>query len=216
MSTVAGIAIPDSTVARAADGYAREHSPGFLLGHCRRTYVFGALATAGAGLEVREDLAYVAALLHDLGLTSLVSGRRRFEVDGADAAYAWARGQGVASEDAQLIWDAIALHTSQGIADQRSPECALVHWGAGVDVAGLGLDTLPPDAVAAVTTAYPRDGFQDNFAALLNHTARRDPHLYALTWLASTAARHEPSLPTSEDLVGAPRRDPFPLEDRPR
>ena len=209
MTTVAGILIPDSTLALAADAFARQHSPGFLLNHCRRTYVFGALAAAGAGLEVRDDIAYAAALLHDLGLTSLVDGQHRFEVDGAHAAYRWARDQGVAPEDAQLIWDAIALHTSQGVADQRSPESALVHWGAGVDVAGQGLEALSVDAVEAAITAYPREGFHDGFAALIDETARDGPHLYALTWLASTAARHQPGLPSSEDLVGPARRDPF-------
>jgi hypothetical protein len=63
MQTVAGIRIPDSALARDAQAFAWEHSPAFLQRHCERSYVFGALATSAAGLETREELAYIAALL---------------------------------------------------------------------------------------------------------------------------------------------------------
>src|SRR5579872_5864505 len=84
MNTIVGIRIPDSELARDARELALELSPDFLLAHVDRTYVFGALATARAGLAVDEEIAYVAAILHDLGLTDRHGGERRFEVDGAE------------------------------------------------------------------------------------------------------------------------------------
>ncbi|WP_175530038.1 HD domain-containing protein [Actinopolyspora lacussalsi] len=207
MHVIAGIRIPDSTLTREAHALAARHSPEFLLRHCERTYVFGRLATAAAGLRVREELAYAAALLHDLGLTEHHGGRRRFEVEGAEAAYDWARSSGLADEEARAIWDAIALHTSMGIADHKSPECALVHWGAGTDIDGSGLDRLDPARVDEVLTAFPRDGFADRMTDTVEAAARRAPTAYALTWLAETADRyHDTALPTSEDMLG---RDPF-------
>lgn len=207
MQTIAGIRIPDSALARDAEALARDHSPGFLVGHVHRTYVFGALATSASGLEVREELAYVAALLHDLGLTERYGGDRRFEVDGADAARDWAVSSGLSDDEAQVVWDAIALHTSVGIADVRSPECALVHRGAATDVAGVGLDRLDPATVREVTRAFPRDGFAGGFAGLIDAAAGRAPDAYALTWLAERAERHcGRRLPTATDALG---RDPF-------
>lgn len=206
MKTVHGIRIPDSALARDAEALAREHCPDFLLGHCQRTYVFGALATQGSGVEMREELAYVASILHDLGLLDSyrVDGRR-FEVAGANAARDWARSQGMSADEAQVIWDAIALHTSLGIGDARSPECALVYWGAAVDVAGWGPE-LPAGSAEAVNGAYPRDGFADAFADLIEASARREPMAYAQTWLAATAERCcGDKLPTSEDVL---RHDP--------
>jgi hypothetical protein len=206
MRSVHGIRIPDSALARDAEALAREHCPEFLLSHCQRTYVFGALAAAGSGMEVREELAYVAAILHDLGLTDRYAGHgRRFEVAGADVARDWATGNGMSTDEAQVVWDAIALHTSLGIADARSPECALVFWGAAVDVAGWGPE-LPAGSGEAVNGAYPRDGFADSFADLVEASARREPTVYAQTWLAATAERccGQP-LPTSEDVL---RTDP--------
>lgn len=208
MDTIAGIRIPDSALAADAEGLVREHSPDFLVDHCRRTYVFGALATRAAGLDVREELAYIAALLHDLGLTARYAGQRRFEVDGAEAARDWATANGLSSDETQVIWDAIALHTSIGIADLRSPESALVHWGAGLDVSGFGAEQFDSDVIHSVNNAIPRDGFAANFGELIEATARRIPAAYAMTWLAHTADRCcGGGLPTSEDMLG---HDPFP------
>jgi hypothetical protein len=210
MNTIAGIRLPDSALARDAHELARELSPDFLLAHVDRTYVFGALAAAGAGLAVDEELAYIAAVLHDLGLTERHGGERRFEVDGAEAARAWALSNGMSADDTQRVWDAIALHTSSGIAEHRSPECALVHWGAGIDVVGLGADQLPPTVIAEVHRAFPRDGFADGLADLLEAAARRSPAAYALTWLAETVNRCcGTSLPAFDSFL---RRDPFAAE----
>lgn len=127
MGTVAGIRIPDSALATDARELAREHSPDFLLAHLGRTFVFGSLATRAAALETDEELAYVAAILHDLGLTSRYGGERRFEIDGAEVARSWALANGMSADEADHVWHAVALHTTVGIADTRSPECALVH-----------------------------------------------------------------------------------------
>jgi HD domain len=207
MNTIAGVRIPDSALARDARALAREHSPDFLLSHVDRTFVFGALVAAGAGVEVQEELAYVGAILHDLGLTERFGGERRFEVDGAEAARSWALANGMSAHEAQQVWDAIALHASPGIADARSPECALVHWGAGVDVLGLGADRLDPAAIAAVHDALPRDGFAEGIARLLEAAARRSPSAYTMTWLSETASRCcGAPLPSFDSAL---RRDPF-------
>ena len=207
MNTIAGIRIPDSALARDARELAREHSPAFLLGHVDRTFVFGSLACTGAGLGVDEELAYVAAILHDLGLTSRYGGDRRFEVDGADAARSWALASGMSEDEAQVVWDAIVLHAAPGIAEHRSPECALVHWGAGVDVLGLGADRLDRATLDAVHAAFPRDGFAEGMADLLEAAARRAPVAYAMTWMADTASRCSGApLPSFDSVL---RRDPF-------
>ena len=207
METVAGIRIPDSALAKDAHDLAREHSPDFLMGHVDRTFVFGSLATQGAGLEVDEEIAYVAAILHDLGLTTRHGGERRFEVDGADVARSWALANGMSDAEADQVWQGIALHTSAGIAEARSPECALVHWGAGTDVIGLGMDNYPPAALDAVHNAFPREGFAEGMADLLETAALRAPSAYAMTFMSSTVNRLcDAGLPNLEDQL---RRDPF-------
>lgn len=211
METIAGIRIPDSALTREATELARATSPGFLLRHAQRTYVFGMLLTAQAGMTVREELGYVAALLHDLGLTERYAGPRRFEVEGAETARDWAHAQGLSEDEAQVVWDAIALHTSVGIAALRGPEAALVQWGAGADVMGMAANQFDSDTVRAVLAELPRDGFGPAFYDLVDTTAARNPGNYAQTWLAATAQRHSDApLPTSENTLGA---EPFQAVD---
>lgn len=79
--------------------------------------------------------------MHDLGLTERFDAEQRFEVNGADAARAFVLEQGLSDEKAEIVWDAIALHTSIGIAIRKQPEIALVHLGATADLLGSGLLT---------------------------------------------------------------------------
>src|SRR4051812_13330701 len=95
---IAGIRIPDSQLAREAMELAREASTPALFHHVLRTYVFAELV--GRRMEMRYDaeLLYIAAVLHDLGLTDRYRGAGRFEVDGADAAAQFLSGRGVETD----------------------------------------------------------------------------------------------------------------------
>jgi UTP:GlnB (protein PII) uridylyltransferase len=78
------------------------------------------------GLKCDRELLYLGAIMHDLGLTERFDAEQRFEVNGADAARAFVLEHGLSDEKAEIVWDAIALHTSIGIAVRKQPEIALV------------------------------------------------------------------------------------------
>ena len=141
---IASVRIPDSALAQKAVDLAYRVSPAVVWTHVLRTFVFGALVGRAQNLRYDEELFFLASVLHDLGLTTEFRGTERFEVVGADAAAAFLKDQGVNDERRAIIWDAIALHTSVGIASRKRPEIALVHIGAGIDVLGLELNKLPP------------------------------------------------------------------------
>lgn len=84
--TVAGIAIPDSGVARDAVALAREVSSPMLFNHVMRSFVFGKLVGARETVVVDDEVVFLSTTLHDLGLTGHAAGPRRFEIEGADAA----------------------------------------------------------------------------------------------------------------------------------
>ena len=50
-----------------------------------------------------------------------------------------------AFQQIQLVWDAIALHTTRSIALHKKPEVAMTHSGIAVDAIGVGLDQIPAD-----------------------------------------------------------------------
>src|SRR5258707_6188585 len=116
LKSVAGVIIPDTTLCKAAVDLLESSCPGFLCTHCLRTYIFGSLVVRVLGRSVAdEEAAFCAAILHDLGLVSPYRRDNRFEVDGADAAREFCARHWVTPERADLVWKAIALHTSPGI-----------------------------------------------------------------------------------------------------
>src|SRR5262249_6734763 len=116
---------------------------------------------------------------------------------------AFLKEEGVAPERREIVWDAIALHTSIGIASRKRPEIALVHIGAGVDVLGMGLDSLPPRLVAETIEVLPRHDFKNAFFSTLVEPLSEAPKSAIMTWLSETANEHVPGcrLPSFASLM---------------
>ncbi|KEQ22221.1 HD domain-containing protein [Paenibacillus tyrfis] len=160
-SIVADIKIPDSKLAVGAAELLREHGNDLLWNHSHRVFLFGALQGKSAGVKFDSELLYISELFHDLGLTKHYSSPdKRFEVDGANAARSYLQSQGVSAESIQRVWDAVALHTTIGIAQYKEPEVALIYSGVGYDVMGENFDCLTKDVREQVVTAFPRDNFK--------------------------------------------------------
>jgi len=188
LQSLAGVPIPDTPLAKAAMDLLEATSPQFICNHCVRTYVFGTLAVKSIGRTViDEEIALCGALLHDLGLVPAHAGENRFEVDGADAAREFCLKHQVAPERADRVWEAIALHTSAGVASRMAGEIVLVHLGAAVDFLGFGLDQVPPQLVEEILTGYPRLNFKSAFRDLLVQHCRRNPAAQILTWTDEVA-----------------------------
>jgi len=181
---IAGVRIPDSKLAKESMELAQGLSNHSIFNHAFRTYVFGSLLGKKRGLKVDEELLFIGSILHDLGLTEKHFGPQRFEVEGADAAYQFLTERGLEKERADLVWDAIALHTSVGIASRKQPEIALVHLGAGVDVIGIGLDELDAELVDEVLDILPRKNFKKAIIDALIASIKANPssafHAFAM------------------------------------
>jgi hypothetical protein len=144
---IGGFSAPDSELARKASFLVERVHSTALLHHVHRTWWFAEFLGQQRGLKYDREAVYLAALLHDLGLTYEFSADQRFEVDGADAASRFLLENGYPESKAELVWDAIALHSSAGIADRKQPEIALIYMGAHVDVMGLRLEEITPSLV---------------------------------------------------------------------
>ncbi|MEV4265967.1 HD domain-containing protein [Kribbella sp. NPDC049584] len=158
--TIAGIRIPDSTLAREATELVRDVASPLLFDHSRRVFLFGALR--GKDLEYDPELLYVGAMFHDLGLTERYRRiDQRFEIDGADEARRFLNQHGISDEAADRVWTAIALHTTPEIPLHMAAEIALVTRGVELDVLGLGYDVITDAERDAVTAAHPRPDFKN-------------------------------------------------------
>src|SRR6266446_7822238 len=135
---IQGVAIPDSKLARAITEVVRDTETPLLFHHSSRVYYFGALAGNRRGLQFDSELLYAGAMFHDMGLTTAhASAHERFEVDGANVARDFLRSHGIAEQDIETVWTAIALHTTPGIPQHMHPVIALVTAGVEMDVLGI-------------------------------------------------------------------------------
>jgi HD superfamily phosphodiesterase len=158
MSTsIADIKIPDSKLACEVTELVRDTESPLLFHHSTRVYLFGALAGVRKRLKFDAELLYVGAMFHDMGLTKQYrSATERFEVDSANAARDFLRRHAIAETSIEIVWDAIALHTTPGIPQHKKPEVALVTAGVEMDVLGIGYEEFTPVQREQVVAAHPR------------------------------------------------------------
>ena len=152
-----GIRIPDSKLAREIMELVRDTEPPLLFHHSSRVYYWGALAGKRRGLRFDAELLYAGAMFHDMGLTHQHStAHERFEVDSANTARDFLRSHGIAQQDIDTVWTAIALHTTPGIPQHMHPVVALVTAGVEMDVLGLAYAEYSDAEREAVVHAHPR------------------------------------------------------------
>jgi hypothetical protein len=156
-TTISGVKIPDSKLARDLTQLIRDTESDLLFHHSSRVYLFGALAGQRKGLKYDPELLYAGAMFHDIGLTGPYRhSQLRFEVDGANAARDFLRGYHVPETSVETVWDAIALHTTPGIPEHKKPEVALVAAGVEMDVVGIAYRQFTDEQREAVIAAHPR------------------------------------------------------------
>jgi hypothetical protein len=191
---ISGVKIPDSKLARQAAELVRSYENEMLFNHSVRVYVFGAMKGIRQKLKFDSELLYIAALFHDLGLVDHYhSPTKRFEVDGADAAREFLTRHGIAEPKADLVWEAIALHTTPGIPQYMRPEIALTNAGVLVDVVGVGYDEYTPEQRDQVIAAFPRGDFKNEFLAMQTCSALKKPQTTFGTVNFDYIEDHDPS-----------------------
>jgi hypothetical protein len=154
---ISGIRIPDSKLAHEITQFVRDTETTLLFNHSSRVYYFGALAGQRRGLRFDAELLYAGSMFHDMGLVPAHSSNAdRFEVDGANAAREFLRAHNISEQDIDLVWTAIALHTTPGIPQYMHPVVALVTAGVEMDVLGIDYSSFTDSDRNAVVKAFPR------------------------------------------------------------
>jgi hypothetical protein len=163
---IAGVAIPDSALAHDATELIRDTTTELIYHHSRRVFLFGSLQARRLGIAPDPELLYVAAMFHDTGLVPPHRGtEQRFELDGADAARAFLESHGLAGHASDVVWTAIALHTTPEVPYRMDPVIAATTAGVETDVLGIRLDAISDADRAAVTALHPRPNFKSEILA---------------------------------------------------
>ena len=207
---LADIELVDSPIVLDAIDLAKNHSTPYLFNHVMRSWLFAVRIDERTNLNANPELLAVATVLHDLGLTEKFAGPHRFEVDGANATRLFLSSRGLKVQDVQLIWDAIALHTTRSIALHKGPEIAMCHSGTAADVVGIGLDLIEPHDLDAILAAYPRLAMKKEFEQCLCQLIRLKPETTYDNFLRDMGERYTPDYapPSFADyLLNAPFAD---------
>ncbi|MCX4692456.1 HD domain-containing protein [Streptomyces sp. NBC_01408] len=179
----------DTASARAALRIATEYADADLLGHSVRSYAFGARYAAEHGLAYDAELFYVAALVHDLGLTApFDSHTLSFEEAGGHVARVLTAGLGWPADRRDRAAEVIVLHMRDDVTAAEDVESHLLQVGTSADVSGLRVEEFDAGFTAALLAAYPRGGFGASFLALVEEQARRKPACAAAGYVAGGAA----------------------------
>jgi HD domain len=171
--------LPDSEICSAALQLAFDVSPTFIANHCVRSYLFARELAAAkgqrSGVDYDDELVFLSCILHDLGVSDYGGGDQRFEVDGADAAVRFLREQGISDERVTTVWQAIALHTSAGLANRFGPEQSVSHFGIALDISGIEKELLSAGFAERVHAAWPRHDLGYAIAELIASGIRSNP-----------------------------------------
>jgi hypothetical protein len=149
-------ALPSGPLAAASLSIVQTTASAPIAGHSIRSFLYARLLAGHDGrlndAAYDEDLLFAACVMHDLGLGRLAAGQARFEVEGADLAAALLTEHGIAAPDVDRVWEAIALHSSVGIAHRRGLLTYLTHRGVFIDA---GRDTGIPAGVPPILPCIP-------------------------------------------------------------
>jgi hypothetical protein len=157
MGSMEKIAIPDSKLCKEVTDLVRDTESELLFNHSIRVYYFGALTGLRRGLPFDRELLYSGAMFHDMGLTPQHSSQtERFEVDSANAARDFLKARNIKKADIDLVWTAIALHTTPGIPFHMHPVVALLSAGVEMDVLGMAYEEFLDAERQAIVAARPR------------------------------------------------------------
>ena len=169
--------VPAGPLAEAALTVVRSSESAAVANHSLRSFFFAELLAAHEGCRqdaaYDRDLLFAATVMHDLGVGSLAKGEARFEVEGADLAAAVLREHGVAEPDTDRVWEAIALHTSPGIAERRGLLAYLTREGIGIDFGRR--EEIVSAWAAQIHAAHPRLAMVRSLVEAIVERAARSP-----------------------------------------
>ena len=172
---LAGVSVPNTPVISRAIEFARERSEPYLFNHAMRSWLFASIIAQRNPTPHDGEVLAVATILHDVGLAEDFNGPLRFEVEGANAARAFARDEGMDDRRAQLIWDGVALNSTPSIALYKEAEVRLCTLGIGLDWGGWGSESLTRQQLDAIVDVFPRLQMKQQFTRAVCRICEKRP-----------------------------------------
>jgi len=204
---IAGVSVPDSPLITEVIEYAQTLYDPYLFNHAMRSWLFAAKIGQSKGIDCDLEVVAVGTILHDIGLSSVVSGSNRFEVNAAAAARSFVKERGVSDRRTQLIWDLVALNSTPSIALHKEAEVALGTMGIGLDYGGFFIELVPSADMTEILRAFPRLKMKTQFAETCCRLVAARPETSSDNFLRDFGERFVPGykpISTVDLLMNAP------------
>jgi hypothetical protein len=175
---VARLEPPETPMVKAARAYLEAHVCRPMIHHSFRTgyWTAAVLHQHDSGGEKEIETAWVAALLHDVGL-EVPPARGDFTMGGVEVLERLAREVGWSGEQTEQAAEAIVSNIGTRVDRRRS---GVVAWAMNVGGAGevgvwLHRAQLHSDRILEIERRYPRDDFRSAATRLIRDESRRVP-----------------------------------------
>ncbi len=167
--------VPRSAAAGAALEVAARYCSPALLAHSVRSYLWAAAFAKQVGLAVDEELLYVGAVLHDLGLVAPFDSHRiEFEEAGGHVAWVFGAAAGWPVARRDRVAEVIVAHMADEVDPEVDPEGHALEAATAFDISGRPIG-IPPPLQAEVLAAHPRGGLVAEFTTCFADQAARKP-----------------------------------------
>jgi len=167
---------PPTPIAAAALEVLTAWSTPALVNHCLRSWAWATTLGDALGLDVDTDLLYVAAMLHDLGVTpSFDAHAIPFESAGGAVAWTFAAGAGWPLDRRVRVQEIIERHMWTWVDPHQDPEGHLLEVSTSLDVSGAAPERWDAGLLREVAARLPRLGFTTEFDGLIHGQAHRKP-----------------------------------------
>ncbi len=167
---------PSTVAAVAANQVAQRYCSPALYGHSVRSYLWGAAYADREGLDFDRELFYVAALLHDVGLTPPFDAHQMpFEAAGGQVAWVFGAAAGWPEDRRTRVAQIIEKHMWPSVDPLDDVEGHLLEVATGMDISGGRLELIPIDVQVAVDSAWPRLDLAAQFSEALRLQGEREP-----------------------------------------
>jgi hypothetical protein len=155
---------------------ATEYCPPALLNHSIRSYIWAAAYASMHRISFDVELLYVAALLHDIGLTAEFDSHTvAFEEAGGHVAWVFGAGAGWPADRRVRLREVIERHMWNEVDIHLDAEGHLLEMSTGVDISGREAEEFPIDFRAEVLGIHPRLDLVSSFVACFKDQAERKP-----------------------------------------
>jgi hypothetical protein len=186
---LADVPHPTSPVAELALEVVTAYSSPALVNHCRRSYVWAAAYAVEHEISFDDELLYVSAMLHDIGLVPAFDNHAvAFEQAGGDVAWVFGAGAGWPVDRRRRAAEIIVRHMWDSVDVADDPEGFLLEIATGLDISGANPQWWPADLRVEVVAVFPRLELAPQFTACFAAESARKPESSAAAAMAGGIA----------------------------